>query len=148
TRTVERYARAFPGSVVFVLPGSAPAVAESLADEINDERILGAIGRSRRRKLVKFLSFYFGLAERPLQTEAGKEILGTLNALAIANNLMVAAGINEAFADGKVTDPVPSGLVLMNAELRRQEVLAEPPRKKASPSKRNVTLLRNTKALF
>ena len=44
-RTIERYARAIPGSVLFVLPGSARAVAQSLTDEINDAQILGQIGR-------------------------------------------------------------------------------------------------------
>jgi hypothetical protein len=96
TRTIERYARAFPGSVLFVLPGSAQAVAESLADEINDSQILGPIGRSRRRKLVKFLSFYFELAEQPLKTEKGESILGTLNTLGIDYNAQTAARINEA----------------------------------------------------
>jgi hypothetical protein len=112
TRTVERYARAFPGSVLFVLPGSAQAAAESLADEINDAQILGQIGRSRRRKLVKFLSFYFELAERPLKTEKGESILGTLNTLGIDYNAQTAARINEALPDEKISDPTP-GLVAL-----------------------------------
>ena len=126
-----------------MLPGSAQAVAESLADEINDAQILGPIGRSRRRKLVKFLSFYFELAERPLKTEKGEAILGSLNALAIANNLLTAARINEALPGEKLSDPVPSVLTLIaEPQLRRAEVLSEIPRKKASPSKRRVTMPR------
>jgi len=142
TRTIERYARAFPGSVLFVLPGSAQAVAESLADEINDAQILGPIGRSRRRRIVKFLSFYFGLAEQPLRTEKGEAILGTLNAIGITNNLLTAARINEALPGEKVSDPIPSALTLFGAEMHRQKVLSETPLKKASPRKRRVIMPR------
>ena len=63
TRTIERYARPFPGSVFFVLPDSSQAIAESLADELADEQLFGQIGRSRRLKLIKFLSFYFDLVK-------------------------------------------------------------------------------------
>jgi hypothetical protein len=55
---------------------------------------------------------------------------------------MAAAGINKALPAEMVTDPVPSPLMLMNAELRRQEVLTEKPGKKASQNKRKVTLRR------
>jgi hypothetical protein len=142
TRTVERYARAFPGSVLFVLPGSAQAVAESLADEINDAQILGQIGRSRRRKFVKFLSFYFELAERPLKTKKGESILGTLNTLGIDYNAQTAARIDEALPNEKASDPTPNLMALAEAEAQREKVLAERRQKKASRSKRRVLMPR------
>jgi hypothetical protein len=142
TRTIERYARAFPGSVLFVLPGSAQAVAESLADEINDSQILGQIGRSRRRKFVKFLSFYFELAERPLKTEKGESILGILNTLGIEYTAQTAERINEALPNEKVYDPTPNLMALIEAEAQREKVLAEPRKKKASRGKRRVTMPR------
>ena len=147
-RTVERYARAFPGSVLFVLPGSAQAVAESLADEINDAQILGQIGRSRRRKLVKFLSFYFELAERPLKTEKGESILGTLNALGIDYNAQTAARINEALPNERVSDPIPGLVALVEAEDQREKVLLTKASKKEARGKRRVTLRRNVDALY
>jgi hypothetical protein len=61
----------------------------------NDARVLGEIGRSRRGKLVEFLSFYFELPERPLKSENGLAILGTLNALGINYNAQTGARINE-----------------------------------------------------
>jgi hypothetical protein len=147
-RTIERYARAFPGSVLFVLPGSAQAVAESFADEINDAQILGQIGRSRRRKFVKFLSFYFELAERPLKTEKGESILGTLNALGIDYNAQTAARINEALPNEKASDPIPNLMALFEAEAQREKVLLEKASKKGSRGKRKVTLRRNIDALY
>jgi len=127
---------------LFVLPGSAPAVAESLADEINDAEILGHIGRSRRRKLVKFLSFYFELAERPLKTEKGESILGTLNALGIDYTARTAARINEALPNEKASDPTPNLTALCEAEAQREKVLLEQASKKGARGKRKVVMPR------
>ena len=147
-RAIERYARAFPGSVLFVLPGSAQAVSESLADEINDAQILGQICRSRRRKFIKFLSGYFELAERPLNTEKGKSILGTLNTLGIDYNAQTAARINESLPNEKVSDSIPNLKALIEAEAQREKVLLEKASKKQRRGKRNVTLRRNTDVLY
>jgi hypothetical protein len=146
-RTVERYARAFPGSVLFVLPGSARSVAESPAGEMADAQILGQIGPSRRRKLIDFLHFYFKLGETPLRTEEGQKILGTLNSLGIVHNLKTAAEINRALPDEHFNDPMPGLEALWGAEMRRNEVLASPKKRRAR-RKRKATLRRNVDALF
>ena len=146
TRTVERYARAFPGSVLFVLPGSAQAVAESLADEINHAQIYaqipGQIGRSERRKLVEFLSFYFGLAERPLKTPKGQKILGTLNVLGIEHNAQTLANVKKALPQDNFADPAPTLDWLIEAETQREKILAETAAKKRPRSKRKVIMRR------
>lgn len=142
TRIIERYARPFPGSAFFVLPGTAQGVAESLADELADTEILGQIGRSRRRKLVEFLSFYFELGERPLKTEAGERILGTLNALGVAHTLQTTAQINQLFPEEKASDPTPALEALVEAETQREKMLAEKWSKKAPRKKRRVVMPR------
>ena len=105
-------------------------------------RFLGKSADSRRRQLVKFLSFYFELAERPLKTESGQSILGTLNALGIDNNAQTAARINEALPNEKVSDPTQGLTALLAAEAQREKVLAEPRPKKSTRGKRRVTMPR------
>jgi hypothetical protein len=142
TRIIELYARPFPGSVFFVLPGAAQGVAESLADELADTEILGKIGRSRRRKLVEFLSFYFELGERPLKTETGRGVLGTLNALGVAYTRQTAAQINQALPEENVSDPMPAVNSLIEAEAAREKMLAGKWSKKVARKKRRVVMPR------
>lgn len=111
-------------------------------------RFFGQIGRSRRRKFIKFLSGYFELAERPLNTEKGKSILGTLNTLGIDYNAQTAARINESLPNEKVSDSIPNLKALIEAEAQREKVLLEKASKKQRRGKRNVTLRRNTDVLY
>jgi hypothetical protein len=140
-RVVHRYTTPMPGSVVFVLPDSARAVAESLADEIIDEGIFGEVGRARRRHLVKFLTFYFGLAEAPLKAESSRELLAELNGLGLSHMIATNMLLNEAYPDDPPFDTEPVEDALAQAEARRAEVIAQS-QNKAPRKKRDVRLPR------
>ena len=89
---LQKYRLPLPGTAVFAMPGTARVAAEKAAEFLP----LDSIGRQRTRKIVDALERYFHLAEEPLQTEQGKELIPRLTFLSLAENLRATADYLQA----------------------------------------------------
>jgi hypothetical protein len=142
------YRAPLPGSAMFVLPGLSQSLAAQLVDSFAEELERGAMSLETRTKLVRFVEHHFKIAERPLYTEQGRQLLPQLMTLGVANRRELTRIITEQFPDAMSPDIESSVATLEVAEQRRSDATAGKRPKKAPRGKRKVTLRRNIDDIF
>lgn len=135
------YVTPFPGSAIFVVPGIASSLAQSLVDSFMQEITRAQMTKAAREKLVLFLEHAFKTAERPLYTEYGRQLLPHLMRLGVANRREFTRLISEQFPD-QISDDFETRLSAhVDAEERRLSALQKEPKKRAR-RKRRLTMPR------
>lgn len=118
-----------PGSAMFVMPGAALSLAQSLVESFSEEIPKRSMSSDARQKLVLFLAHHFKIAERPLFTDRGRELVPQLMRLGVANRREITRIITEQLPDQVASDVEASIAALTAAEEQRSKT----PQKKAPP---------------
>jgi hypothetical protein len=133
-RVVNNYARPFPGSTLFVTPGTSQRMAELLVESFVEEIPGRVFSEELRNLLVGHLSFYFRLAERPLRDVQNKALLDNLNVVGQVNRFLVTTQLSESLPQEELYDPVPG--VVMGALIAADTQRTAKPNPKPAPPKR------------
>ena len=117
-----------PGSTMFVMPGTSLSLAQWLVESFAEEIPKRSMSSNARQKLVLFLAHHFKIAERPLFTDRGRDLVPQLMRLGVANRREITRIITEQLPDRVASDIESSIAALTAAEEQR----SKPPQKKAS----------------
>jgi len=139
---INLYTDPCPGSTMFVMPGTSLSLAQSLVESFAEEIPKRSRTSDAHQKLVLFLAHHFRVAERPLFTDRGRELVPQLMRLGVANRREITRMITEQFPDQVASDIESSIAALTAAEEQRSKPPEEKRPKKPTPEKPKASMPR------
>jgi hypothetical protein len=126
---LQKYRLPFPGTAVFVMPGTSRVVAQKLIALFPD----GSIKKQYTRDIEEMLVRYFESGEKPLQSELGKKLIPRLTILSLAENLRDVASYlkEEGWPDEELGNLETWALDVGRSESRRQRARRRGPSKES-----------------
>lgn len=141
------YVQPVPGSSMFVMPGASRSLAEALVESFAEEIPKRSMSPLARQKLVLFLEHHFRIAERPLFTEHGRQLVPDLMRLGVANRREITRVITEQLPDQMASDVESSIAALAAAEEQRSRPPERTRSKKPTTGKPKASMPRIREAL-
>jgi len=114
---LQKYLLPYPGTAVFVMPGTSRLVVQKLIEAFP----IGSIKKQRAKDIEDALVPYFELGEKPLEADHGKELIPRLTILSLIENFrdVVANRKAEGWSEEALRDLETWAKDVIGSERRR-----------------------------